>query len=82
MTLVERVTIAIGTAGDNLPPGGTTLSKHEALTLLARAAIEEMREPTDAMKMAGTHAYHSGDDPVPEVVWRAMIDAARAEGKP
>lgn len=50
----------------------------------ARAAIEAMREPTDAMVDAG---FDAGDDTVqgysenadPQDTWQAMIDAALNE---
>ena len=45
----------------------------------ARAAIAAMREPTDEMLEAGTDEATSG---FVSPVWRAMIDAALAEGKP
>lgn len=41
---------------------------------IARAAIEAMREPTEAMKMA---VYMAGDDSLePVEAWVVMIDAA------
>jgi hypothetical protein len=43
-------------------------------TVLARAAIESMREPTEAMYEAGGMAEGEAPD-----LWRAMIDAALAE---
>ena len=43
---------------------------------IARAAIEAMREPTEAMIDAG-YAVGYSPDPLPtDLVWRAMIDAA------
>jgi len=42
----------------------------------ARAAITAMREPTPAMVKAG---YERGGSPRADI-WRAMIDAALAEG--
>lgn len=51
----------------------------------ARAAIAAMREPTEAMEIAGCDAFsRKFDDPgvaavSPEVAWRAMIDAAMKE---
>jgi len=45
--------------------------------LLARAAIEAMREPTEAMVDAGYEAGGYTPDPSNiEGAWRAMIDAA------
>lgn len=47
------------------------------LPALMRAAIEAMREPTDAMYDAGDEFVGSlGDAGNAEKVWRAMIDAA------
>lgn len=48
----------------------------------ARAALTEMREPTEAMKNAGKVAMNDGDEIDPNswwrqtAVWQAMIDAA------
>jgi hypothetical protein len=47
----------------------------------ADAAIEAMREPTEAMVNAGYDVGYS-PDPLPcDAVWKAMIDAAISEGK-
>lgn len=54
----------------------------------ARAAIEEMREPTQAMLSSPRHAAWAWrtDEPVSEAdiseIWRAMIDAALAQEEP
>ena len=48
----------------------------------ARAALMELREPTEAMKNAGKVALNDGDEIDPNswwkqtAVWQAMIDAA------
>lgn len=46
----------------------------------ARAAIEAMREPTEAMKDAGSYFDHDGDGGISAYeaadVWSGMIDAA------
>jgi hypothetical protein len=47
-------------------------SVREDCLVCARAAIEAMREPTDAMIDAGGAA-------TPRIAWRAMIDAALDE---
>lgn len=54
---------------------------------VARAVLLTMREPTDAMQIAGYgntkgDPDHTGivDNPEPEDAWRAMIDAALEEG--
>jgi hypothetical protein len=47
----------------------------------AIAAIEAMREPTEAMVNAGYDVGYS-PDPLPcDAVWKDMIDAAISEGK-
>lgn len=45
----------------------------------ARAALAAMREPTEAMSVAGGEAQQQsiGSWGEPKVVWRAMIDEAR-----
>lgn len=43
---------------------------------LAKAAIKAMREPTEAMLVAGGENNSTGDYPQPSVSWPAMIDAA------
>lgn len=52
----------------------------------ARAAIEAMREPSEAMVKAGYDAFmawdaRTGDDLGMEIIWRAMIDAALSDTK-
>ena len=51
-----------------------THGSREAYLGLARAAIEAMREPTEAMLAAGRRNNHPRD----EETWRTMIDAALA----
>lgn len=49
----------------------------------ARAAIEEMRDPSDAMRDAGNDTCESGrGDDNPIAVWRVMIDAALSTPSP
>jgi len=49
---------------------------------MARAAIDAMREPTEAMVNAGYDVGYSPDPLPTDEVWRAMIDAALShEGK-
>jgi hypothetical protein len=82
--MVERVARAIEDA--NLKASGD-----EDYTPLARAAIEAMREPTEAMLKAGFHK-NRWTNPKPchdhcvgrvtlsiDEPWRAMIDAALSE---
>lgn len=73
-SMVERVAIAIEEA--NLKASGD-----EDYTPLARAAIEAMREPTDAMEdaaLGATGIYEDGSNDY-LVHYQAMIDAALNE---
>lgn len=45
----------------------------------ARAAIAAMREPTEAMLVAGHQAHAADPNSVLPAVWRAMINAVLAE---
>lgn len=67
--MVERVAAAIR---ESRP-----LDCYAAYEQAARAAIEAMREPTEAMVGEGKAAptYGDGVSDIPKV-WRAMIDAA------
>ncbi len=79
--MVERVAKALG---------GPSWNQHsemwrENARLLARAAIEAMREPSAAMIEEGygeACELNRGDQPTPEetpaCIWRAMITAALA----
>jgi hypothetical protein len=76
MSMIERVEKAILTA----------LQKEAAPSDLARAAIEAMREPTEAMVASGESAASFGigkpkDDAAIPRVWRWMIDAALSNSK-
>lgn len=48
--------------------------------VMARAALEAMREPTNDMHRAGVEAMsedlRDGEVPVVPYIWRAMVDAA------
>lgn len=97
MTMLEKVARAVDEAlNDNsiafMKPSGvdseTVRQCREADTKrafrAARAAIEAMREPTEAMVEADMPlgGYGFGDDVYsadPKEVWQAMIDAALAE---
>jgi hypothetical protein len=79
--MAERVARQLRTRGGLIAPD-------EMFTKLARAAIEAMREPTQAMADKGGDQFDWGpsgyyDAPqgsaYPEGVWRVMIDAALAE---
>ena len=66
--MIERVTQALREVLWNY---GVQLTK-EMDELLARAAIEAMREPTEEMSHAGWRT----DSGISTVVWQAMIDEA------
>lgn len=74
-SMIERVAIAIATSHLNDPPDPVCVFDFYALTgdvaekyyAMARAAIEEMRDPTDAMMDAAKNAVG---------YYEAMIDAA------
>lgn len=79
-TMLERVTKAIGIAGDDLTDSGAAISKHEALTVLARAAIEAMRDPTPGMiEAAETHRFNI--EQTVAQFYRVMIDRALSDGQ-
>lgn len=66
-SMIERVAMAILDCEAAGPISGS------AARVVARAAIEAMREPTLAMAGMGDRC----SDPLdPRAVWRAMIDAA------
>ena len=74
--MIERVAQAI--CGDDNPENILTIHRTRA-----RAAIEAMREPTDAMKVAALSATFDeerGGDRVyardVPIIWNAMIDEA------
>jgi len=82
MTPIERVARAIDPTAfgsfDGEPPVVRQRGKERQIMALkaARAAIEALREPSDAMLEA------QFGQPSPADCWRAMIDAAiRGEGK-
>ena len=68
--IVERVARALDDAGMAYDP--------HTKWRFARAAIAAMREPTRAMEVAAYAAEETTDDA--GIVWRAMIDAALADG--
>lgn len=87
MTKLEEVGLAIITAnGCGLTIDGERAFCDDPRTdhpqkcecrLAARAAIEAMREPSEAMLAAGDYVALDGD--VSKKMWRAMIDAALGE---
>lgn len=90
-TMIERVARAIHQSLDEAQEGGahisglgfyygrTCIDGYFSLEVVARAAIQAMREPTEGMVSAG----YGTDDAVQghdcAAIWRLMIDAARAE---
>jgi len=84
--MIERVAKAIRAQIDAGPSYQITVDEY--MKILARAAIEAMREPTEAMRQSGFDhmdydEYGSNADEnnkrIAESVYRAMIDAALAE---
>jgi hypothetical protein len=77
--MIERVALAI----DGAMFDSVQMPCGERQAFVARAAIEAMREPTNAMHKAGNDKMDSmvaGDgDAFCEHVWRLMIDAALSE---
>lgn len=82
MTMIEKVEAALTAVEFNIPDAGDRPFKlflaPNDLRNLARAAIEAMREPTDAMVYAAPSIGNYVEDG--KLVWTAMIDAA-LEGK-
>lgn len=74
-TVIERVMEAI----DKASTYGEGPRWRQELPLLARAAIEAIREPTDAMRDAYTEAADDIDGPaamhLQTVAYQAMIDS-------
>lgn len=101
MTMIERVARAICQANQMDPDSKSHINGNawhwEDYAKDARAAIEAMRDPTEAMKVACWPNHHpwgkNAPDPTerPEMVrqmdadvtadWQAMIDAALLETK-
>lgn len=83
MTMVERVARAIANAPWHVGQG------HDVSVDMARAAIEEMQEPSDAFlalvaeRMHDARFSQSGETyPVLRSFLRAVVDAALSEQKP
>jgi len=82
--MIERVALAIWQAREMQFPERTRRMRPDEIDKttgawgsaveLARAAVEAMREPTDAMADDGYRALARGAD----AVWQAMIDKALA----
>lgn len=72
MTMIERVAEAIVVASN----------REMSPNKIARAAIEAMREPTEAMQLEGLAVVCKApvsEAALPREVWRAMIAAALGE---
>lgn len=99
MTMVERVAARMWAKKEEPTPPPRVSWENAApderafMLAIARAAIEAMREPSEAMVKRGadTEVMHSWGSPPsrkgageyvadPESIWSAMIDAALAEG--
>lgn len=74
-TMVEKVSVAIGEKLRHALSGGPPVALHE----VARAAIESMRVPTDAMRLNATSRGYSEDPSEAGYIWEAMVDAALNE---
>lgn len=73
-SMIERVARALAEnqCGRGAPPDDNDRS-------MARAAIEAMRVPTEAMVNAGYDVGYSPDPLPTDLVWTAMVDAALKE---
>jgi hypothetical protein len=84
MDMIERVARALFAvewdSKSSDPWEGAYADEREAWLQSARAAIEAMRDPTDAMKDAGDLPTYQWVDDVASNVWGRMIDAALSEG--
>jgi hypothetical protein len=69
--MVERVIAGVKDAMAST--GKNFKTSDQAFEIVARAAIEAMREPTEEMKRAAYEMFHDGY-PVP--IWQIMIDEA------
>lgn len=72
--MVDRVARALAKAADD-----DYVTHMEFWQLYARAAIEAMRTPTDAMEYAGATVADNIANVEAEACWQAMIDAALAD---
>lgn len=82
MSMVERVATQLRTSLDgriDWPPNDNDHERRAFMRMVARAAIEAMREPTKEMVEAGHEQcgiYKHADS-----TWSAMIDAVLGERK-
>src|SRR5688572_5024787 len=78
MTPLERAARAVYKLGDNGPYGPEDEDEqwHQHVDV-ARAVLQAIREPSEAMEEAGDSCLGLATSPV---IWQAMIDAALEEG--
>jgi hypothetical protein len=86
-TMVERVEKAVRSAFTDAELNNPRISFEQLTSILTRAAIEAMRQPTEAMIAEGESAASFGigkptDDEAVTRVWQCMIDAALATPSP
>ena len=84
MTMLERVARAMSAVSEARAPGMLPYDDspqyiRDQWMELARAAVEAMREPTEAVEDAGWS--EALDDSHPVVIYQAMLDAILNEGK-
>lgn len=89
-SMVERVAMRIHAADSNAESRPLNDDDREYYRVMARAAIEAMREPTEEQLEAASKAPsdgYTGDfghwivGPNFPAIWQAMIDSALAEGE-
>lgn len=80
-SMVERVTIAVRTAFTDAELNNPRISFEQLTDIIARAAIEAMREPTDLMARVGLRENTLNGGAIwPDQAWKAMIDIALSSG--
>jgi hypothetical protein len=77
--MIKRVADAMQVAGDKWVNEGHADWRDIDLKVLARAAIEALREPTKAMVAASNP--HPAEQEIAIFAWQAMIDAALSPDK-
>lgn len=84
--MIERVAVAVRTAFTDAELNNPRISFEELTDILARAAIEAMREPTETMILPGYDALmewdaRTGEDNGIADIWSAMVDSALSTHK-
>lgn len=77
--MVERVEEAIREALVSAPSRDHDPVAHS--TFIARAVLQAMREPTEAMLDAGWRVIGPMEGVAPDSIWQAMIDEALTSGE-